>query len=135
LASRKRSINRALPPYIYYCYRNLIRQARQANDAKTTTLFLLDKLSGEVLNSFTGNIHREFAVRACFDSSDALVLSGSEDGSLVMWDLVSAKQVGRLVVSDRGSPVVAVAAHPDPESRGETMVVAGGHDGMLQVFQ
>ena len=51
-------------------------------------LTLLEKASGEVLNSYVGHVNVSYHVGSCFTNTDAYVASGSEDGRIVFWDLV-----------------------------------------------
>ncbi len=56
--------------------------------AGTGRLTLLEKASGEVLNSYVGHTNSSYHVGSCFTNTDAHVVSGSEDGHIVFWDLV-----------------------------------------------
>ena len=42
----------------------------------------LDRSDGTLLNRYSGHTNRQFKLGACLSHDDALVLSGSEDGSL-----------------------------------------------------
>ena len=46
------------------------------------SLRLLDRSNGTLLNRYSGHTNRQFKLGACLSHDDALVLSGSEDGSL-----------------------------------------------------
>ena len=54
-------------------------------------LVLLDKLSGEMLNEYTGHVNRVYQLENCLNNSSSLVYSGSEDGHVYIWDLVDTK--------------------------------------------
>ncbi len=64
-----------------------------------STYRLLDVASGVLLNEYTGARAVEYRMEGAFDAADAHVTGGSEDGSIVVWELVEAKlmQPGREV--------------------------------------
>ncbi len=74
-------------------------------------LFLLEKASGELLNSYVGHKNESYHIGSCFSNTDAYVASGSEDGSIVFWDLVEVRSVSinvaPLRASVRGIQIVA----------------------------
>ena len=51
-------------------------------------LRLIDKENGELLNTYYGHKNKNFKVESCLSNSDAVVISGSEDGMLWFWELV-----------------------------------------------
>ena len=38
--------------------------------------------------SFVGHVNKEYRVESCLLSTDAHVVSGSEDGNVYVWDLI-----------------------------------------------
>ncbi|KAK7099882.1 WD repeat domain-containing protein 83-like [Littorina saxatilis] len=60
------------------------------------TVKLMDKDTGEMLNEFTGHKNRQYKIDSCLNNEDTLVVSGSEDGKVYLWDLVEAKLVHTL---------------------------------------
>lgn len=76
-----------------------------------STLRLLDKESGELLNEYTGHKNTEYRVESVISSSDRQILSGSENGVVFIWDLVSGKLNGRLE-HDSGSVLHSLSYHP-----------------------
>ncbi|XP_037090310.1 WD repeat domain-containing protein 83-like [Pollicipes pollicipes] len=86
------------------------------------TVKLLDRESGELLNEFSGHKNAQYPLASCLDAADAHVLSGSEDGHVHCWDLVSGKVIAKLVHA--GADVVhSLAFHP---SRAVLLTAAGG---------
>ena len=73
-------------------------------------MLLLEKGSGHVLNQYTGHQNSQYQIGAAFTNTDAHVLSGSEDGEILFWDLVDAKVVHRL--QGHAHVVSGVAYHP-----------------------
>ncbi|KRY28991.1 WD repeat domain-containing protein 83 [Trichinella spiralis] len=54
-----------------------------------STVRLLEKDSGQLLAQFTGHKNNEYKMDSCFLSSDRQIISGSEDGKLFCWDLLT----------------------------------------------
>lgn len=48
---------------------------------------LLDKETGRILQEFRGHVNSQFRVDACLLRNDEIVLSGSEDGAVYAWSL------------------------------------------------
>uniref|UniRef100_A0A914X4Z1 WD repeat domain-containing protein 83 n=1 Tax=Plectus sambesii TaxID=2011161 RepID=A0A914X4Z1_9BILA len=72
---------------------------------------LLDKSGGELLAEFTGHKNNDYKIDSCLLSTDAQVVSGSEDGSVYIWDLVESKLLVKL--EHPGSQVVhSLSPHP-----------------------
>ncbi|KAK0069941.1 WD repeat domain-containing protein 83 [Biomphalaria pfeifferi] len=61
-----------------------------------TTVKLIDKDSGEMLNQYQGHKNVSYKIDCCLNHQDTQVLSGSEDGKVFIWDLVEAKLVDTL---------------------------------------
>lgn len=75
-----------------------------------STVRLLDKHTGELLNEYKGHTNKEYKVSSCLNHNDTQVISGSEDGKVYIWDLLEASVVGTL---DHGGKVVhSVSFHP-----------------------
>ena len=86
------------------------------------TVKLLDRETGELLNEFSGHANRQYPLASCLDAADAHVLSGSEDGAVHCWELVSGRVVARLA-HPRAGVVHSLAFHP---SRPALVTAAGG---------
>lgn len=48
----------------------------------------MDREDGSALATLTGHVNASSKVRACFGYGDAQVLSGSEDGRILTWDIL-----------------------------------------------
>uniref|UniRef100_A0A0B6ZG56 WD repeat domain-containing protein 83 n=1 Tax=Arion vulgaris TaxID=1028688 RepID=A0A0B6ZG56_9EUPU len=57
---------------------------------------LLDKDTGEMLNEYSGHKNDSYKIDCCLNHKDTHVLSGSEDGCVYIWDLLEAKLVQKL---------------------------------------
>ncbi|RKP14215.1 WD40-repeat-containing domain protein [Piptocephalis cylindrospora] len=88
---------------------------------------LMDREDGSALATFKGHANASSKVRACFGHDDAHVLSGSEDGRLVVWDILAGKVVRD--ISAHKKSVTAVAAHPKGQS-----VLSSSFDGSVFIW-
>nr|POE72770.1 wd repeat domain-containing protein 83 [Quercus suber] len=59
---------------------------------------LMDRGSGKCLQTFEGEgfKNEEFRLRSCLAQADACVISGSEDGEVMVWDVLSGRMRHRL---------------------------------------
>ncbi|KAK2156527.1 hypothetical protein LSH36_211g03008 [Paralvinella palmiformis] len=76
-----------------------------------STLKLIDKNTGEMLNEYTGHSNKEYKIDSCISSSDRQILSGSEDGFVYIWDLIDGKILGKLLHKSDGV-VHSLSYHP-----------------------
>ena len=74
---------------------------------------LIDKHSGELLNEYQGHKNLNYKLESSFAPGDAQVVSGSEDGRLVIWDLIEAKLLASLPHPLPGRSVHSVDVHPE----------------------
>lgn len=74
------------------------------------TLRLLDAETGRELVAFTGHRNEKYRSRSGMSSTEASVAAGSEDGSILVWDIISAKE--RVCLKGHIGPVNAVEWHP-----------------------
>ena len=73
-----------------------------------STIRLVDKRNGQLLQSYTGHKNTDYRIRSCLGLGDSVVISGSEDGFLYAWDLLEGKVIGKLQAHD-GKVASAVA--------------------------
>lgn len=57
-----------------------------------STVRLLDRTTGHLLNRFKGHQNERFKTMCATSHDDALIAAGSEDGAVVVWDLVQASK-------------------------------------------
>jgi len=86
---------------------------------------LLECDSGNVLATYTGHVNKRFKVEATFDATDSVVISGSEDNRVCMWNLVDGKLIAEL--KEHSGPVMCA------KLKGESLVTAAG-DGSINVW-
>lgn len=92
-----------------------------------STLRLIDKSTGQLLNQYTGHQSKMFKTGCCISHDDAFVLSGSEDGLLHVWDLVEARPLRR--IRAHSGPLVALSCHPKRLS-----MLSASHDGTVKLW-
>ncbi|KXS18004.1 WD40 repeat-like protein [Gonapodya prolifera JEL478] len=94
---------------------------------------LFDKSNGELLADFKGHKNTSYRVPSCLTPTDAHVVSGSEDGRVVFWDLVDGKLVRELQQSQEGRTVTALDVQPVKDAA-VPLVVSGSADGTVKVW-
>ncbi|KAL8873072.1 MAG: hypothetical protein Q9174_001393, partial [Haloplaca sp. 1 TL-2023] len=75
-----------------------------------STIRLMDKSNGQMLQNYTGHTNTEFRIRSCLGLGDALVISGSEDGKICIWDILEGK-VLKKIEAHGGKVASAVACN------------------------
>jgi mitogen-activated protein kinase organizer 1 len=94
-----------------------------------STVRLLDRSNGELLAEYRGHKHTESKSNCLLTRNDAYVVAGSEDGTVVLWDLVDDKSVAaRLAGHVR--PVTSVAY-----SRTRNALLSTSVDGTARLWQ
>ena len=77
-----------------------MQQTRDGNAVLVSTLDstirLMDKGNGQLLQSYRGHSNKDYRVRSCLGMVDSVVVSGSEDGQLYAWDLLEGKVIEKL---------------------------------------
>ncbi|GAB1606249.1 WD repeat domain-containing protein 83-like [Argonauta hians] len=73
---------------------------------------LFDKQTGELLNEYSGHRNSDYKIDSCLNNTDNLILSGSEDGCVFIWDLISAENQTKLQHPDKSRPVHSLSHHP-----------------------
>jgi len=85
------------------CYTAPITSVEQTQDGNAvlvstldSTIRLMDKGNGQMLQSYRGHTNKDYRVRSCLGLADAVVISGSEDGQLYAWDSLEGKVIEKL---------------------------------------
>lgn len=78
---------------------------------------LMDKDSGELLGEFTGHTANNLCLESSVDHQDTRIISGSADGKLWVWDLVTQKPVVKLSgLKPSKHPTASLSVHPQMNS-------------------
>ena len=91
-----------------------VRQTRDGNAVLVSTLDstirLMDKGNGQLLQSYKGHANTEYRIRSTLGMADSTVISGSEDGKLYAWDLLEGKVIETMEAHE-GKVASAVACN------------------------
>lgn len=104
-------------------------RSRTISSHTDSVLRLTDRITGELLNTYSGrHTSSEYAVDVCLTCDDQTVISGSEDGLVVAYDVKEGvARVGR----GHSSVVSAVDSHPVHDD----LCVSGSFDSSLKVWR
>jgi mitogen-activated protein kinase organizer 1 len=95
------------------------------------TIRLMELKSGELLNTYDSHhAAGQYGLECCLTSDDAAIISGSEDGRVVLYDLVRATRVQALQGHTRAT--CSIAAHPKREC--SSVVISASFDGSAVVW-
>ena len=91
---------------------------------------LWDYVSGSCKKTYQGHINKKFSIGGAFgiDGTEGFLVSGSEDGDLVFWD-VETKEVVQKEKGHHGC-VLWVDTAPGPNGN----IVSGGMDGTVRIW-
>jgi mitogen-activated protein kinase organizer 1 len=79
-----------------------------------SSLHLVDLESGGSLISFKGHVNTRYRLCSTFSRSEASVISGSEDGVIYIWDVLSGNVTARL--AEHKQAVNCVEWHPNKDA-------------------
>ena len=79
-----------------------------------SSLHLVDLESGRSLISFKGHLNTKYRLRSTFSRSEASVVSGSEDGAIYIWDVLSGTVTAKL--TEHKQAVNCVEWHPSKDA-------------------
>lgn len=89
------------------------------------TIRLMEVDTGELLNTYSKHhVAGNYALQCTLTADDANIVTGSEDGRAVLYDLVRGTMVQELIGHTK--PTCAVAAHPKRES--SSVVITASYD-------
>lgn len=105
-----------------------ITSIQQSSDGQTllvssldSTIRLMDSMDGAMLNSFIGHTNSSYRIPSIFGSDESYVVSGSEDGRVVLWDAVTG-QVRADVLAHAGKVISGLSIH----AKTNQMLTCGG---------
>lgn len=93
------------------------------------TVRLCEISSGKILKEYSGHKHSEFKGEAVFQADCNHIISGSEDGSIVRWNIVSGQVVSR-IENAHFKAIASVAYHPT-----KAMFMTASYDGTAKVWE
>ncbi|KAJ2811523.1 hypothetical protein H4S07_002011 [Coemansia furcata] len=98
---------------------------------------LVDRTDGKAIAAFSGHVCKNYRIQC--DASDSLVASGSEDGSVHVWDILRDNEAGsaKFRLGGHSGIVNTVEFHPDAKadnSKGHAMLSAAS-DGSVIIWE
>ncbi|KAL8699125.1 MAG: hypothetical protein Q9224_001553, partial [Gallowayella concinna] len=109
-----------------------VQQTRDGNAVLVSTLDstirLMDKSNGQMLQSYKSHTNTEYRIRSCLGLGDSVVMCGSEDGKLYVWDFLEGKVLETL--SAHGKKVASAVSCCSPRKEW----VSAGTDGTVIVW-
>lgn len=95
------------------------------------TIRLMESETGELLNTYSKHhVAGNYALSCNFTADDAHVVTGSEDGRVVLYDLVRGEMVQELL--GHLKPTCSVASHPLRQQ--SSIVISASYDGSAIVW-
>ncbi|KAI8967291.1 WD40-repeat-containing domain protein [Mycotypha africana] len=92
------------------------------------TMRLMDKSNGKLLNEFKGgHKHKEYKLASILSNSDAVAITGSEDGKIFVYDVLEGDVLSTLEGHKGVSS--ALAYHPENDA-----MLSGGSDGLIHIW-
>ncbi|KAL8759128.1 MAG: hypothetical protein Q9184_003719 [Pyrenodesmia sp. 2 TL-2023] len=77
-----------------------VQQTSDGNAVLVSTLDsgirLIDKSNGQMLQNYRGHSNENYRIRSCLGLGDTVVISGSEDGKVYVWNLLKGQVLGLL---------------------------------------
>ena len=74
------------------------------------TLRLIDRETGDILNEYQGHVNSQYRLECLFSADDSRVIAGSEEGSILVWDMVD----GNVILNEQKhtKAVMSLSYHP-----------------------
>jgi len=92
---------------------------------------LMELDTGELLNTYTsGHVAGQYGLQCCMTADDATLVTGSEDGRAVLYDIVRGTCVQTL--EGHARPTCAIAAHPKRDNA--SVLITASYDGTAVVW-
>ncbi|EPY54275.1 MAPK organizer 1 family WD repeat protein [Schizosaccharomyces cryophilus OY26] len=79
-----------------------------------TSNHLLDLETGDILKSYSGKQNTNYRLRSCLDCMERFVISGSEDGKILLWDMEAGEQLSSIPTPNK-SIVSDIVSHPSSD--------------------
>ncbi|CAF0929147.1 unnamed protein product [Didymodactylos carnosus] len=96
----------------------------------SSQLLLFDKVNGKLLQTYHDYKNNEYMIENSFSNDDQYVYSGSENGRLICWNLLTAKQVFSLEHEKDNKKSVNTLAHHPKENK-----IITAQEGMIYVWK
>ena len=97
------------------------------------TIYLIDYQHGKVLNHYQDNIHYQhctYKSEAIYTSDHKYIVSGSENGMIVHWDLVTANVTQVTSKDTHFKAISSIAYHPN-----KPFFITASYDGTAKIWE
>ncbi|KYQ88733.1 WD40 repeat-containing protein [Tieghemostelium lacteum] len=88
---------------------------------------LIDRDSCEILKEYTGHHNKTYKINTCTNFDDSMILSGSEDNCLYIWDYLNASILNQL--PGHTDTITSVHSHPS-----KNQFITSSKDGSIRVW-
>ncbi|KIO32189.1 hypothetical protein M407DRAFT_13956 [Tulasnella calospora MUT 4182] len=97
-----------------------------------STIRLMDRANGTVLNTFKGHVNKDYSTKSCFGYGQASVICGDEEGRIWSWDLLTATPMGTQPPPKVHEKVITWVEH-HPTASGDMLTASA--DGTVKVWR
>lgn len=87
----------------------------------------MDKSNGQMLQTYRSHVNTQYRIRSCLGFGDAVVISGSEDGKLYIWDVLEGRVLLTLLAHNGKVPSAVTCSSVRKEW------ASAGADGMTHI--
>lgn len=94
----------------------------------------MDKANGHHLQSFQGHINTNYRIRSTLAFADSTVISGSEDGRIYAWDVLSGDVLERLEADADADAHGGKVASAVASSSAKREWASAGIDGEFEIY-
>ena len=100
---------------------------------ESARLILTELSTASVLSHYQGHVNSEYRLQPVFTPDDASIVCGSEDGSVVIWDLVEAQVTSRIISAHtRAVSCIDLARRG---GNGEDVMLTSSFDGTAKLWK
>ena len=107
--------------------------AIDGNAGINNNLHLTEIETGQYLKSYEGGINSSYKSECCACSDDNHISSGSEDGFISFWNIVSGKLIKRIrhgtPINQKAAAISSVSHHPT-----ESLLLSSAYDGTVRLW-
>ena len=102
---------------------------RAAVTDATANIRLTDVPTGRLIKSYEGHRHATYKSECCVASNDRHVVAGSEDGSVYVWNIITAK-VEKIVKDAHVHAISSLSHHAS-----KPLLLSAGYDGKSKIWE
>ena len=96
-----------------------------------STVRLIEKSSGKIINEYRGHQNKAIRMNSSFNCTDSKIVSGSEDGVVVIWDLVESSAEKSTRLKGHSAAISHVECHKEQPN----VLLSSSIDGVTRLWQ